>query len=72
MKVTDAAGKWKKYTSNALGQLTQVNEPNPAGGSDYVTIDAARQRAMIEAGQAGPIVDATSTSAAPEEKEDGW
>ncbi len=22
---------------NALGQLTQVNEPNPAGGSDYVT-----------------------------------
>lgn len=37
VKVTDAAGKWKKYTSNVLGQLVQVNEPNPAGGSDYVT-----------------------------------
>ena len=37
MTVTEAAGKWKKYTSDALGQLTQVNEPNPAGGSDYVT-----------------------------------
>jgi len=35
--VTDAVGNWKKYTMNALGQLTQVNEPNPAGGSDYVT-----------------------------------
>ena len=37
VKVTDATGKWKKYTTDALGQLTQVNEPNPAGGSDYVT-----------------------------------
>ena len=30
--VTDAAGKWKKYTMDALGELVQVNEPNPAGG----------------------------------------
>ena len=30
--VTDPAGKWKKYTSDALGHLVQVNEPNPAGG----------------------------------------
>ena len=37
VKVTDAAGKWKKYTSDAMGRLTQVNEPNPAGGADYVT-----------------------------------
>ena len=35
--VTDAAGKWKKFTSDALGNLVQVNEPNPAGGADYVT-----------------------------------
>ena len=35
--VTDAVGNWKKYTMDALGQLTQVNEPNPAGGLDYVT-----------------------------------
>jgi uncharacterized protein RhaS with RHS repeats len=35
--VTDPAGKWKKYTHNALGELVQVNEPNPAGGADYVT-----------------------------------
>jgi RHS repeat-associated protein len=35
--VTDPAGKWKKYTTDVLGQLLQVNEPNPAGGADYVT-----------------------------------
>jgi len=35
--VTDPAGKWKKYASDAFGRLTQVNEPNPAGGADYVT-----------------------------------
>jgi len=36
-KITDAAGKWKKYTYGSLGRLIQVNEPNPAGGSHYVT-----------------------------------
>lgn len=35
--VTDPAGRWKKFTSNAFGNLIQVNEPNPAGGADYVT-----------------------------------
>ena len=35
--VTDPAGKWKKFTTDAYGNLIQVNEPNPAGGSDYVT-----------------------------------
>ncbi len=36
VRVSDAVGNWKKYTMNALGQLIQVNEPNPAssgGGS---------------------------------------
>ena len=37
VKTTDAAGKWKKFTMNALGQLTKVIEPNPAGGTDYDT-----------------------------------
>jgi YD repeat-containing protein len=37
VKTTDAAGKWKKFTQDAVGNLTQVNEPNPAGGADYVT-----------------------------------
>ncbi len=37
VKTTDAAGKWKKFTQDAVGNLVQVNEPNPAGGSDYVT-----------------------------------
>jgi RHS repeat-associated protein len=37
VKVTDPAGKWKKFTLDAFGQLVQVNEPNPAGGADYVT-----------------------------------
>jgi RHS repeat-associated protein len=35
--VTDPAGRWKKFTSDAFGNLIQVNEPNPAGGADYVT-----------------------------------
>jgi YD repeat-containing protein len=33
-KVTDPAGKWKTYTTDALGNLTKVTEPNPAGGAD--------------------------------------
>jgi RHS repeat-associated protein len=37
VKTTDASGKWKKFTQDAVGNLTQVNEPNPAGGADYVT-----------------------------------
>ena len=35
--VTDPAGAWKKYTSDALGRLTQVEEPNPSGGSYFTT-----------------------------------
>ncbi|MFN7919436.1 MAG: RHS repeat-associated core domain-containing protein [Bryobacteraceae bacterium] len=37
VKTTDPAGKWKKYTLDGLGRLTQVNEPKPGGGSDLVT-----------------------------------
>jgi RHS repeat-associated protein len=32
--VTDPAGKWKKFTTDAMGNLTKVTEPNPAGGAD--------------------------------------
>jgi len=35
--VTDPGGRWKKYTMDVFGNVTQVNEPNPAGGADYVT-----------------------------------
>ncbi len=35
--VTDPAGKWKSFTSDAFGNLTVVTEPNPAGGSNYTT-----------------------------------
>jgi len=35
--ITDPAGKWKKQTTDAMGNLIQVNEPNPAGGADYIT-----------------------------------
>jgi YD repeat-containing protein len=31
--VTDAAGKWKKYTTDALGNLVQVTEPDPSLGN---------------------------------------
>ncbi len=31
---TDPAGRWKKYTMDAMGNLVKVTEPNPAGGAD--------------------------------------
>ena len=31
--VTDAAGKWKTSTVDVYGNLIQVTEPNPAGGT---------------------------------------
>jgi RHS repeat-associated protein len=34
---TDPAGKWKTFTMDAFGNVTQVVEPNPAGGANYVT-----------------------------------
>ena len=35
---TDPAGKWKKMTLDAMGELTKVTEPNPAGGADLDTL----------------------------------
>ena len=35
--VTDAAGKWKTFTTDGMGNLTQVVEPNPAGGTFSTT-----------------------------------
>lgn len=38
VKVTDAAGKWKKYELDAHGNLVKVWEPNPGGGADLETL----------------------------------
>ena len=35
--MTDAAGKWKQFTSDAFGNLTTVTEPNPARGNNLTT-----------------------------------
>ena len=35
--VVDAAGKWKRSYTDALGNLVRVEEPNPAGGANYQT-----------------------------------
>ena len=35
--VTDPAGKWKTFTTDSYGNLVQVTEPNPYGGSNYIT-----------------------------------
>ena len=35
--VTDPAGHWKIFTVDMFGNLKQVQEPNPAGGSNFVT-----------------------------------
>jgi len=48
--VTDPAGRWKKYTSDALGNLTQVTEPNPQGGANfetYYSYNAAGQMTQV-------------------------
>lgn len=37
MTSTDAAGKTKTFTSDAFGNLTQVSEPDPAGGAALQT-----------------------------------
>lgn len=36
VKMTDPAGRWKKYTMDGFGNLVAVEEPKPSGGS-YVT-----------------------------------
>ena len=33
VKVTSPSGKWKKYTTDALGELVQVTEPDPSLGN---------------------------------------
>ena len=33
VRVTDPAGKWKEFISDAMGNLVKVTEPNPAGGT---------------------------------------
>jgi RHS repeat-associated protein len=35
--VTDPSGRWKKFTMDALGRLTQVTEPGPNGGANVET-----------------------------------
>lgn len=49
VKVTDPAGKWKKMTLDAFGQITQVEEPNPAGGS-FFNLLSVRSRGASGAG----------------------
>jgi YD repeat-containing protein len=34
--VTDAAGKWKRFTVDVFGNLVKVTEPRPGGGT-YLT-----------------------------------
>src|SRR5271157_936687 len=35
--ITDPAGKWKAYTSDAMGNLILVSEPAPEGGTHQTT-----------------------------------
>jgi len=48
-EVTDPAGKWKKFTTNALGNLVQVTEPNPNGGNHetYYTHNLANRLTQV-------------------------
>jgi RHS repeat-associated protein len=47
VRITDAAGKWKKYETDGLGQLVKVFEPNPAGGADLETTYAYTIRGQL-------------------------
>ena len=48
--VTDPAGNWKKFTTDALGNLVQVNEPNPypggGGGGAWYNSAWTRRKAI--------------------------
>ncbi|MCW5983292.1 MAG: hypothetical protein KIT09_34695 [Bryobacteraceae bacterium] len=46
--VTDPAGKWKKFTLNAMGELVKATEPNPAGGADWETTYAYNAAGQLE------------------------
>ena len=35
--MTDPAGKWKEFTTDAMGNLKQVTEPDPGRRSNLVT-----------------------------------
>jgi len=48
VKVTDPAGKWKKYTSDAVGNLVQVTEPDPGGEvQTYYTYNLRNQLTLV-------------------------
>lgn len=49
VKVTDPAGKWKRYTRDAFGNLTQVEEPHPtqANTSYFTTYDYDLQNHLL-------------------------
>jgi RHS repeat-associated protein len=65
--VTDPGGRWKKYKSDVFGNVTQVNEPNPSGGSDYVTnytyneFDKLTSVSMPRAMPGGNVITQTRT-----------
>jgi RHS repeat-associated protein len=49
--VTDPAGKWKTFTSDAFGNLTQVTEPDPQGGANqqtYYTYDILSHLTQVQ------------------------
>jgi RHS repeat-associated protein len=47
VKITDAATNWKKYETNALGELVKVIEPDPAQGADLETTYAYNIRGQL-------------------------
>ncbi len=51
--VTDPAGKWKTFTTDGYGNLAQVTEPNPSGGSNYVTSYSYQQQEALS-----PVISA--------------
>jgi hypothetical protein len=55
-KVTDPAGKWMKQTTDAMGNLTVVTEPNPAGGADWTsyTYNSLNQVTGVSMPRQGP------------------
>ena len=66
VKVTDAAGKWKKFTTDAAGNLTQVVEPDPLNLPNgtlptYYTYDVLNQLRTVSITRAGTTQKRTFT-----------
>ncbi len=68
VKVTDPAGKWKRYINDALGNLEEVREPNPAGGEFMTSYLYSDLGPLVKVTMARPGVGAGNPATVTQER----